>query len=330
MSRKQSSLNYPHHDTNHTQESPCQGSLVAENRQWQQIWSKLISNGYQATEESNNESESSQPSKQSIYLKRLLKLLSKFSKQNKHYFDPKQLQKEILEDIGQTLSYERQKQGFTLEFISTETRISVGLLEAIETANLEELPEAIYTRSFIKKFADFLGLDGKSLSESFPLDSDPKSNDSSRFRLFFPVLQFRPIHLYFLYIIIVVLSVQSISNTLKRAALQGSIEELPVPITVSPPQSQPVEKSVIVKVHSKGKSTLKVTVDGKMIFDGVLTKETQKTWEADQNITLEASNAGLILVSFNNQNPKRLGKLGESKKVTYSDSKQQKTEKKKE
>ncbi|MDJ0731047.1 MAG: DUF4115 domain-containing protein [Crocosphaera sp.] len=318
MSRKPSSLNSPHPDTSHTQESHAQTPVVTENSAWQQLWGKLILNGYQATEESKSEQESSQPPKKTIYLKQLLKLLSKFTKRNKHYFDPKQLQKEILEEIGQRLYNERQKQGLSLELISGETRISVGFLEAIEKAKLEELPEAIYTRSFIKKFADFLGLDGKSLSESFPLDNHPKSNNSSRFRFLFPVLQFRPIHLYFLYIIIVVVSVQTISNTLKRAALEGSIEQLPVPATVSVPQSQPIEKPIIVKVHSKGKSSLKVTVDGKMSFDGVLNKETQKTWEADKNIILETDNAGLILVTFNNQNAKPLGKLGESKQITYS------------
>ncbi|EAZ89738.1 helix-turn-helix domain-containing protein [Crocosphaera chwakensis] len=317
MSRKQSSLNSPHHKTNHTQESQCQTPVVAENSRWQQLWDKFILNGYKTSEESNGEKPPSPPSKKTIYLKLLLKLLSKFPKQKKHYFDPKKLQKQILEDIGQQLYNERQKQGLSLALISGETRISLALLEAIEKAKLEELPEAIYTRSFIKKFADFLGLDGKSLSESFPLDSNPKSQSSSRFRFFFPVLQFRPLHLYFLYIIIVVISVQSISNTLKRAATEGAIEELPVPVVVSPPPPL-IKKPVIIKVHSKGKSTLKVIVDGKTTFEGTLTKETQKTWEANKNITLEASNAGLILVTFNNQNAKRLGKLGESKKVTYS------------
>ncbi|MGK7962478.1 RodZ domain-containing protein [Crocosphaera sp.] len=318
MSRKPSSLNSPHHETKHTQASPCQDPVVADNRKWPQLWEKLLLNGYQTSEESDNEPESSQPPKKRIYLQRLRKLLSKLPKRNQHSFDPKQSQKEILEDIGQSLSYERQKQGLSLEFISSETRIYIGLLEAIEKGKLEELPEAIYTRSFIKKYADFLGLDGKALSESFPLESNIKSNNYSRFRFLLPVLQFRPIHLYFLYIIIVVISVQSISNTLKRAALEGAIEQLTVPVEVTPQQSQPVKKPVMVKVHSKGESTLKVTVDGKMIFDGVLNKETQKTWEAAQNITLEASNAGLILVTFNNQNPKRLGKLGENKKITYS------------
>ena len=95
------------------------------------------------------------------------------------------------------------------------------------------------------------------------------------------------------------------------------MEQPQIPGTVSSPQSQPINKPVIVKVESTGKSTLKVTVDEKMIFDGVVTKDTQKIWEAKENITIEASNAGLILVAFNNQKAQRLGKLGESTKVSY-------------
>ncbi|MDJ0507713.1 MAG: DUF4115 domain-containing protein [Crocosphaera sp.] len=319
MSRNQSSLNSPSHKTNHTKTPHSPLAVVPGSRSWQQLWSKVILKGYQAHQEPEDEPESptSLPPKKASYLKVFLKLLSKFSRRHKHSFDPKQLQREILEDIGQKLYYARQKQELTLEFISQETRIAVALLEAIEKGRLEELPEAIYTRSFIKKFADFLGLDGKHLSESFPIDIESKSHNKARLRFWLPVLQFRPLHLYFLYIIIVILSVQSISNSLKRAALEGSLETLPTTIDVSPSPSQELEKNISVKVHSKGELTLKVMVDGKVVFEGVLEKETQKTWNADNNIIVEASNAGLVLVTFNNEKAKRLGKLGEQKKVTY-------------
>ncbi|MEL4898639.1 helix-turn-helix domain-containing protein [Crocosphaera sp. Alani8] len=318
MSRKQSSINSPQQDRDLTQESYDHIPVVGEDSAWKQVWGKLILNGYQTNEEPTESSDSSKNAKKILYLKRLLQFFSKFSRGTKHHFNPKQLQKEILKEIGQKLSDERKKQGLTLELIANETHIALSLLKAIERGEIEELPEAIYTRSFIRKFADFLGLDGRSLSESFPLDNHSKSKSYSRLNFLLPVLQFRPIHLYFFYIIIVIFSVQSISNTLKRASLEGAIEQIPTPVTVSPSESQPLKKTVTIKVESKGESTLKVTADGKTIFNGTIKKETQKTWEADKNITLEASNAGVILVTFNNQNPEPLGKLGENKKITYS------------
>ncbi|MGB5594105.1 MAG: helix-turn-helix domain-containing protein [Crocosphaera sp.] len=318
MSRKKSSLNSPHHETDQTHKPESNTPVVVESRQWQQLWGKLLLNGYESHQESENgQDPTPPPPKKPVYLKLLLRLLSKFPRREKHSFDPKKVQREILEDIGKQLYYSREKQGLTLEVVSSQTRISVGLLKAIERGKLEELPEAIYTRGFIKKFADFLGLDGKSLAESFPVDLTLKSSNYSRFRFWLPVLQFRPLHLYFIYIIIVVISVQSISNTLKRAASEGTIDNIPVPVEVTPSPSQTVKKPVRIKVNTTGKVSLKVVVDGQTKFEGLLQKDTQKMWEANQNITIEASNAGLILVTFNDEKAKRLGKLGEDKKVTY-------------
>jgi cytoskeletal protein RodZ len=318
MSRKKSSLNSPHHETHQVPKPESKTPVAVESRQWQQLWGKLLLKGYEAHQESENgQAPTPTPPKKPAYLKLLLRLLSKFPRREKHSFDPKEVQREILEDIGKKLYHSREKQGLTLEFVSSQTRISVGLLKAIEKGKLEELPEAIYTRGFIKKFADFLGLDGKSLAESFPVDLTLKSSNSSRFRFWLPVLQFRPLHLYFIYIIIVILSVQSISNTLKRAASEGIIDNIPVSVSVPPSPSQPVKKPVRIKVNTTGKSSLKVVVDGQTKFEGLLPKDTQKSWEANKNITLEASNAGLILVSFNDEKAKRLGKLGEDKQVTY-------------
>lgn len=49
--------------------------------------------------------------------------------------------------------------GVTLEEISAATRISIRFLEAIESEELSKLPGGIFTRSFVRTYARFLGLD---------------------------------------------------------------------------------------------------------------------------------------------------------------------------
>ena len=49
--------------------------------------------------------------------------------------------------------------GVTLEEISAATRISIRFLEAIESEALSKLPGGIFTRSFVRSYARFLGLD---------------------------------------------------------------------------------------------------------------------------------------------------------------------------
>ncbi len=49
--------------------------------------------------------------------------------------------------------------GVTLEEISAATRISIRFLQAIEGEELSKLPGGIFTRSFVRTYARFLGLD---------------------------------------------------------------------------------------------------------------------------------------------------------------------------
>ena len=53
----------------------------------------------------------------------------------------------------------RQSKGLTLDDISRRTRIRSGFLEAIEEGNYHLLPEKYYAETFIKVYADTLGID---------------------------------------------------------------------------------------------------------------------------------------------------------------------------
>ncbi len=53
----------------------------------------------------------------------------------------------------------RLSKGLTLDDIARRTRIRIGFLEAIEEANYHLLPEKYYAETFIKVYADTLGID---------------------------------------------------------------------------------------------------------------------------------------------------------------------------
>jgi len=53
----------------------------------------------------------------------------------------------------------RQSKGLTLDDIARRTRIRTGFLEAIEEGNYHLLPEKYYAETFIKVYADTLGVD---------------------------------------------------------------------------------------------------------------------------------------------------------------------------
>lgn len=63
------------------------------------------------------------------------------------------------ETLGSFLKRHRQSQGKELEEIAKKTRIHASTLRAIEEDNPKELPAEVFTRGFIKNYAQYLGLD---------------------------------------------------------------------------------------------------------------------------------------------------------------------------
>lgn len=201
-----------------------------------------------------------------------------------------QIQREKLAEIGRLLYQARTRQQLSLEAIAVNIRISPRLLKAIEQGNLEDLPEPIYIRGQIRQFANLLGLDGRAIAESFPTRVASKSRSGTRLKLGLPTVQLRPLHLYFLYIAIIMLSVRAISNTLRNSALEmgyevqpnppisPSVLTSPVPKPTQPSVTKPaLQKPVEVNIQLKDECWIKVVVDGKTAFEGLLPQGTQRT-----------------------------------------------------
>jgi cytoskeleton protein RodZ len=82
--------------------------------------------------------------------------------------------------FGDSLRREREMRGVTLEEISATTKISVRLLEAIEREDFAKLPGGIFTRSFIRAYANYLGLDEERVMAEFQLVAPRSDLDLSR------------------------------------------------------------------------------------------------------------------------------------------------------
>jgi cytoskeleton protein RodZ len=64
-----------------------------------------------------------------------------------------------MKSLGEYLRNERLSRGISLEQISRETRISMRMLQAIEDGNTETLPAAVLVKSFLRAYAQMIGLD---------------------------------------------------------------------------------------------------------------------------------------------------------------------------
>ncbi|MDZ8089415.1 MULTISPECIES: RodZ family helix-turn-helix domain-containing protein [unclassified Nostoc] len=257
-------------------------------------------------------------------------------KKNKHQpsLSLEEQRAEKLAELGAQLWALRQEQGLSLEQVVALTRIPRRLLQAIEEGNLNDLPEPVYIQGLIRQFADALGLNGVEFSGTFPVSSaqvSPLSRGKTS-----PLAQLRPIHLYFLYILLIVCSVNGLSQLLNNALLQASNspnQQYPKQKSVVKPeiaqlkestQVQPVSDTlsgvqkrqvVQVGVTLKASSWIRVVADGKTEFEGILPEGTHRVWKAQEQLTVKTDNAGGVLVSVNQEKAKEMGEPGKEEEV---------------
>ncbi|MEH2236812.1 helix-turn-helix domain-containing protein [Nostoc sp.] len=240
---------------------------------------------------------------------------------------------EKLGELGAQLWALRQEQGLSLEQVVVLTRIPRRLLQAIEEGNLNDLPEPIYIQGLIRQFAEALGLNGVEFSGTFPISSarvNPQGMGNT------PLSQLRPSHLYFLYIFLILCSVNGLSQLLNNAVLQASnSQNQPYPkqkSIVKPELTQPKEslkvqpvsdtlkgrqqgQIVQIGVTLKASSWIRVIADGKTEFEGTLPEGTHRIWKAQEQLTVKTDNAGGVLMSVNQEKAKEMGEPGKEEEV---------------
>jgi cytoskeletal protein RodZ len=258
-------------------------------------------------------------------------------KDNKLHLQQEQVEK--LEELGSRLRQFRTEQSIPLEDVAAQTRIQARLLNAIEEGKLDQLPEPVYIKGFIQRFAEALGLNGAEFASAFPTGSGLQFVKPSWRHL--PAAQLRPLHLYLLYVLLVLGAVNGLSFMVKRSAVQvirvkddpQQVQQLPAPnnsqainrqqrleqtksseVTQSSKNGKPVQ----VDITLQAQSWIRIVADGKTEFEGVLPEGTQKTWVAEQKLIVRAGNAAGVLVKFNDETAKQMGGPNEVQELTFA------------
>ena len=240
-----------------------------------------------------------------------------------------------LADLGERLSQSRRQLDISLEDVAERTHIQTRLLKAIEEGRLKDLPESVYIQSFIRQYANAIGLNGLYFSSEFA-ESGTVKPDRTPWRLKFPMFgQLRPVHLYFGYLVLVGVSVQGVSalvsqpnaqTELSAESLQKFKESLPPSTTLMGPNPKTVaikpsasapNQGVRVGVTLTEQSWVRVVADGQEAFEGVLTEGTTRSWDAKKQLVVRAGNAGAIMISFNNGKASPLGAPGTVQEVAF-------------
>jgi cytoskeletal protein RodZ len=223
-------------------------------------------------------------------------------------------------DIGTTLKELRLSRGIILEEVEQVTHIALRYLRAIEGNDFAMMPGLVYARAYVRKYAEFLGLDPEPLVSAFnqqvapvyklEVEADPTPTP--------PVNTFmrrrNPWGRAFWAIAIIVLVVIGgliLTNILLPAVKPSgsptpgptspgtvtvSPTQMPIPTgspsaTVSPaapfpsPSPIPASKEVEVRVTAKESGHILVEADGRTQFDGDIDSEKTYTFR-QRNFTI--------------------------------------------
>src|SRR5207245_6293089 len=102
--------------------------------------------------------------------------------------------------LGEMLRTQREKKNITLEQAAADTRIREKFLKALEDGDYPSLPGAVYTRGFLRNYADYLDLQTDELVVLFQQErggAPPEPTPKRTFKPYRPVVHqsfiFRPV-----------------------------------------------------------------------------------------------------------------------------------------
>ncbi len=150
-----------------------------------------------------------------------------------------QAREDRLREIGLELRKARQVRSLSLQQVYSQTLVPLHHLESLEKGLIEKLPEDIYTRGFIRRLGNALGLDGKAMADSLPKPEVHKTMVPSWYLSETEPVGFdlRPVHLYVGYTALMAGAVGGIA-WLSQQPIPGATvvpqKAIPSPASVSP------------------------------------------------------------------------------------------------
>jgi cytoskeleton protein RodZ len=253
-----------------------------------------------------------------------------------------------MSDFGITFKKAREAMGLTLDQVATETRIGTRFLEAIEKEEFHVLPGGIFSRGFVRSYAESVGLDTEKAVADFERLSnyrDPSAMDDLRVSTLHPGSLNRalyPIALAVLVILVIVVYMATRgSNTTVNASQPPASVIAPSPPPTATPAPQPpvavdpqpaetepppatgpiaaATDDLTLEIAATEATWVKVLADGRAVVQGeVLHSGMMRRFTAKNSISLVVGNAGGITIKVNDHAIHALGEKGQVKLLTIT------------
>ncbi len=248
--------------------------------------------------------------------------------------------------IGLQLKRERESKDISLKDASAKTRIQEKFLEALENDDILSLPNPVYTKGFLKKYAEFLGLDPAPLLEDFDRAGLAKVTQVINLRTKEPptvmpekyikkiIIGIIAVFVFVGIMFFIVSSVHKLIIRIKKApvafqykknkaAPKNIKKEQPRKIVVkqkavppAPKTSQPIialsaqpaqNTGLDLIVTAKRSCRLSIKADNELLFEDFISAGKSQRLQAKQEFELSVSDGSAVDLDLNG---KRLGSIG--------------------
>ncbi len=229
--------------------------------------------------------------------------------------------------FGRYLQSVRLEKKISLEKVSEETRIGMGILQIIEKEDLEALPAEVFVRGFLRSFARAVGADAAEAIRLYQarLNMEHTLADAGRFSGRSSIKFWRYLIMSVAALLCVMaLSIYGVSYFQHQAHLPEKIEkqkaiekpkgtltgEREISNTRESGKKQPVEK-LILHISAVEDTWFKVIIDNKEPNEYNLNAGEQMEIEASQGYNLLIGNAAGLELKLNEKPIPISGKIGE-------------------
>ena len=233
-------------------------------------------------------------------------------------------------DVGGRLREAREARNLDLRDIASTTKISIGALEALEQNDFDPLPGGIFTRAFVRAYANEVGLDPEQTTRDFmaqaPVEPtqdvaaqhDQEQMPSTR-QVVETLIKFLVVGVPLA--VVLVVGLRSMSTVSPGPEDTGALVDA-VPAPPPFPPAAPVESEsaaaasaipepLAILLRPRGESWVSLTVDGELVVSRIMQAGEEESYEAEDEITLNIGNAGQFDFAINQEDGRSLGGQGE-------------------
>jgi cytoskeleton protein RodZ len=239
--------------------------------------------------------------------------------------------------VGARLREAREKRGVSLRQIANSTRISVMSLEALERSDLSRLPGGIFTRAFIRAYAQEVGLDPDRTIQDFIAELPPEAAtatahpaavedgeklESDR-KAVATALRLALVSLPIIGLVIyygthrtpaapaVEPTAETHAPLAEASVTQPPAAEAVAAVAETPPAAAPQTSGLSMEIAPRAACWVSVNTDGEQVFSGLMNPGERRIVTAREQIALNVGDAGAFVYTLNGRTGKPLGAPGQ-------------------